>query len=216
MNVCIPTSLSNLLYLEDGITSCGNRTSWWLRHLTFPLPFLAPDRLSLFFLLLCVCSVWACVVRVRVRWQPASHCPIIPAPLRVCFLWCFLLWGREPQRNRGKRKAGKMKEWCRSAEKVWYEHRSVEKVLKRHYLNNRVCFPVFPWRIPCRDPLICSPLCRKGCVLWILMFASVTVMSLWFYKCAQNACYCFVGQNSFASLNCWEGTNSLLLYSWVK
>lgn len=71
------------------------------------------SSVSLVFLLVCECPLWVCVIRVRVRWQPASHCPIIPAPLTLCILWCFLLWGREPERNRGKSRAGKEKKWCR-------------------------------------------------------------------------------------------------------
>lgn len=68
------------------------------------LLFHCPPPVSLPLLSECVYVLNECV---RVRWQPASHCPIIPAALTLCILWGFLLMR---QRVREKKK-GRKKRW---------------------------------------------------------------------------------------------------------
>lgn len=155
------------------MTSCGNRTSPWPRHLTFPLP----PPVSLPLLSECVYVLYECV---RVRWQPASHCPIIPAALTLCILWGFLLMReRVREKKKGKKKDGETREeedW----REVWAEHRTGVKEQKVNRAEQScvcvcVCWPVFPQWIPRWEQLIGRPLCRKGCVIWIWMFVSVTM-----------------------------------------
>lgn len=96
----------------------------------------------------CVFSLWVCVMRVRVRWQLASHCPIIPAPLTLCILWGFLLmrervrawnkrWVRKEMEEHEKRRTGESLE--RTGVKVEKLNRSEQSC---------VCFSVFPQWIP--------------------------------------------------------------------
>lgn len=203
VHVCIPTSSLSLLYLEDMMTSCGNRTSRWLRHLTFPLLLLTPPPptifLSLSFLLVCVRSLWVCVIRVEVR---DSLLPIVLSFLphshsASCGASCY-----EAERNGGKKRAGKRRNDVRGWRKS-----DLSTEVGKNYWNSTVgtimCVDLCSHgEFPAGTSLSAVHCAGKGVsfVFWCLRVWRWRVMLLWFYKCAQNECQCFVGQNLFASL----------------
>lgn len=117
---------------------------------------------------------------VRVQWQPASHCPIIPAALTLRILWGFLLMSkrlREKKRVKMERneKRGELK-------KVWAEQRIGVKVQKVNRSEQScVCVCVLTHvpalNSPSGSSLSAGHCAGKGVSFWIWMFASVTMES---------------------------------------
>lgn len=143
----------------------------------------------------CVCTLWVFVRRVRVRWQPASHCPIIPAPLTLCILLGFLLM-RERVRENGRQETS----W-RNREKRRRRRRTGES-LSRAQKWCKSTKTLQTWTIVCVlpcVPMVNSPLgaaylqstvqervCQFG--FECLRVWRWRAMLLWFYKSTLNAC----------------------------
>lgn len=144
------------LYLEDAMTSCGNRTSQGPRHLTFPLslPAPSPPRLSPF----CYRCPSVRVIHVEVR---DSLLPIVLSFLpHSCSASCGASCC-EAERNRGRERAGKTRNGVRACRKSDLST-VAQKGLSLYGPNSHVVWPVV---ILCWDRLICSPLQERVCVV---------------------------------------------------